>query len=75
MQPENLTDKKRGIVKALVNRITIDKRRELRVEVKLNLLELLRQAAGEEFSEVQQAGIYTHIQSCRARHRHCAACA
>jgi len=65
---------KRGIIKALVNRVTIAERRELRVEIKMNILEMLEQAASLEFSEVQMVGTYTHIPPCRARRRRCAAC-
>lgn len=52
---------KRDIIKALVNRVTIDKRRELRVEIRLDVLEILRQTAKADFSEVQQVGICTRI--------------
>ena len=58
---------KRDIIKALVNRVKIDKRKELRVEIRLNILEILRQAARADFSEVQQAGTYTRTPATPAR--------
>jgi site-specific DNA recombinase len=58
---------KRDIIKALVNRVRIDKRKELRVEIRLNILEVLHQAAKADFIEVQKAGTYTHIPACLAR--------
>jgi len=58
---------KRDIIKSLVNRVTIDERRELIVEIRLNLLEMLKQAASVYFSAIQQAGTYTRIPISRAR--------
>lgn len=56
---QEIYDFKRGIIKVLVNRVTIDKHRELNVEIKLNLLEILKRATGIEFSSIQHAGTYT----------------
>ena len=52
---------KRDIIKSLVNRVTIDERRELIVEIRLNLLEMLKQAASVDITSVQQVGTYTRI--------------
>lgn len=49
-EKEEVFEIKRGIIKALINRVTIDNRRELRVEIKLNVLEMLEQAAKRDFT-------------------------
>ena len=56
---------KRDIVKALINRITINKRRELQVEIKLNVLAMLEHASTLDFNVIQQAGTYTRKQLTR----------
>jgi site-specific DNA recombinase len=66
--PETEEDKdeifqfKRNIIKTLVNRVVIDERRNLQVEIRVNILDLLKRASTPEFSEVQTAGTYTHTQ-------------
>ena len=49
-EKEEVFEIKRGIIKALINRVTIENRRELRVEIKLNVLEMLEQAAKRDFT-------------------------
>lgn len=49
---------KRRTVEALVKRISIMQDRELDVEIRLNLIEILRQAS--KISEIRQVGTYTH---------------
>jgi hypothetical protein len=60
---------KRKIIKTLVNRILIDEHRNLKVEIRVNVLDLLKQAASIDFSEIQKGGTYTRTQSSHA-HRH-----
>jgi site-specific DNA recombinase len=66
-EEQEIFEYKKGIIKALVYRVTIDKRRELKVDVRLNLLDILKQAAGGEVTSFQQVGTYTHIPANRAR--------
>jgi hypothetical protein len=73
VEPEDEEEKKeifkvkRQLVKALVNRVTIDKRRELNVELKLDVLGILEQVGRQNFIEVRQAGTCIRTQSYRAR--------
>lgn len=53
---------KRNIIKTLVNRVVIDKRKNLSVEIRFDVLDLLKRAASPEFSEVQMVGTYTRTQ-------------
>ncbi|MFZ2097002.1 MAG: recombinase family protein [Anaerolineales bacterium] len=53
---------KRKIIKTLVNRVVIDEHRNLKVEIRVNVLDLLKQAASPNFSEIQKAGTYNHKQ-------------
>lgn len=75
IEPETEAEKdeifklRRDIVKALVNRVTINKRRELQVEIKLDVLAMLAQSSHIEFTAIQQVGTYTHKQSTLV-HRH-----
>jgi site-specific DNA recombinase len=63
--PENEAEKdeifqfKRNIIKTLVNRVVIDEHRNLQVEIRVNILDLLKQVASPEISEIQKAGTYT----------------
>jgi len=50
---------KRKIIKMLVNRIVIDEHRNLRVEIRVDLLDILKQDAFDDFSEIQKVGTYT----------------
>jgi site-specific DNA recombinase len=52
---------KRKIIKTLVNRITIDKQRNLKIEIRVDILDLLKNAASPDFSEIQKAGTYIRI--------------
>lgn len=69
---------KKQVIDTLVERIEIDKDRNLFVQIRLNLLDILRQDSESEGSTsgVQnfEAEIYTHIQSAHARHRHFSSC-
>jgi site-specific DNA recombinase len=56
---------KKGIIKALVNRVTIDRNKELSVEIQVDVLAILRDA-GQNFNAIQQAETYTHTPISRA---------
>ncbi len=70
---------KKRVVDTLVERVDSDIDRNLFVQIRLNLLDILRKdaesrgaTAGVQNFEVET---YTHTQSPRARRRHCASCA
>lgn len=73
---------KKQIVNTLVRRITIDRNRELQVEISLNLLGLLEDKSNSNNSggghskrgQIQSGGIYTRIRSTRAHPHHRASC-
>ncbi|MBC7879582.1 MAG: recombinase family protein [Anaerolineales bacterium] len=68
---------KKQIVNTLVKRITIDRDRELHVEIGLNLLSLLEEKASNELAthgQNWQGGTYIHIRLIRARRHRCAFC-
>jgi hypothetical protein len=57
---------KRNIIKTLVNRVVIDEHRNLKIEIRVNILDLLKAAASPNISEIQKAGTYTRTRSYRA---------
>ena len=71
--PESQDDKdeifqyKRNIIKTLVNRVAIDKRKNLRVEIRFDMRGLLKKATPLNISEVEMAGIYSNSGKCRRR--------
>ena len=65
--------KKRG-VDTLVKRITIDRARELSVEIRLNLLDIIEEEPQSSAIHLGKAGIYTSKRSSPARHRHHVIC-
>lgn len=74
----NLFLLKKRVVNTLVERVTINKDREIMVEIRLNLFAILDQdARSEDFAAAaysKQGGICTRKRSCRARRRHHASC-
>lgn len=53
----------RGIIKAPVNRVTINKRRDLQIEIKMNVLAMIEQTSAPDLTSTLKAEIYTHRQS------------
>jgi hypothetical protein len=49
---------KRKIIKTLVSRIVIDEHKNINVEIKVDVLEVLKREATGSFSAIQQAGTY-----------------
>ena len=70
---------KKRVIDTLVERIDIDIDRNLFVQIRLNLLDILRKDAesGGSTAGVQnfEVGIYTHKRSTRVHRHHCASCA
>ena len=64
---------KRRFVQSVVDKVTINKERELQVWFRFNLLALGSQA--ENFRENKSVGTYTRTQSFRARRRRHGSCA
>ncbi|HEX9012109.1 MAG TPA: hypothetical protein VF813_01285, partial [Anaerolineaceae bacterium] len=50
---------KRDLVKSLVKRVSIDRKRDLQVEVQVDVLAILKNASKLDFSAIQRDGIYT----------------
>ena len=79
---QEILELKKQTVNTLVRRITIDRNRELQVEISLNLLSLLddksnRDNSGDGHSkrgQIQSAGIYTRKRSTRVHPHHYAFC-
>jgi DNA invertase Pin-like site-specific DNA recombinase len=69
---------KKQIVDTLVERVTIHKNREIKVEIRLDLLAILDKDAGLEnltpAAYSRRGEIYTRIRSGRVRRRRCASC-
>ncbi|MGB8984744.1 MAG: hypothetical protein WCC12_22955, partial [Anaerolineales bacterium] len=72
---------KKQAVSTLVRRVTIDRNRELHVEISLNLLALLENGSNSQSGgglptrgQIQRGGTYTRRQSTHAHRRHCASC-
>jgi len=68
---------KKRVVDTLVERIQIDRERNLQVQIRLNLLEIIgKDAQDESIAAVQfhEAEIYTHIRSARAHRHHSSSC-
>jgi hypothetical protein len=64
---------KKQIVDTLVERVTIDKNHDVNVQIRLNLLDIIKrdseQGGGPGVIHLSEAGIYTHTPASRA-HRH-----
>ena len=60
---------KRKTIKTLVNFYVIDERCNLKVDIRVNILDLLQRTASADFNEIQTAETYTHTQWSRV-HRH-----
>ena len=79
---QEIFELKKQTVNTLVRRITIDRNRELQVEISLNLLSLLddksnRDNSGDGHSkrgQIQSDGIYTRKRSTRVHPHHYASC-
>ena len=68
---------KKQIIDTLVHRATIDRNREIMVEIRLNLLAILDQDAKSTMLDLAYIGkgeTYTHIRSIRVRRHRCAFC-
>jgi len=69
---------KKQMIDTLVERVTINKNREIRLEIRLNLLVILDQNAGSgnpnPGAYSRRGEIYTRRQSTHAHRRHCASC-
>ena len=68
---------KKRVVDTLVERIQIDRERNLQVQIRLNLLEIIgKDARNETIAAVQfrEGETYTHIRSIRVRRHRCAFC-
>lgn len=67
---------KKQMIDTLVERVTINKNREIKVEIRLNLLAILDQDAESgnpnPGAYSRRGGIYTRIQSIPAHPRRCA---
>lgn len=69
---------KKRIINSLVSRVTIDKQRNLKVEIRFNLFDLEDNNPNQDDGpavQVTLAETCTHRQSPRAHRRHCASCA
>jgi len=79
---QEIFELKKQTVNTLVRRITIDRNRELNVEMGLNLLGLLEDKSSSNNSgdglskrgQIQSGGIYTHKRLSLVHRRHCASC-
>ena len=79
---QEIFELKKQIVNTLVRRITIDRNRELHVEISLNLLGLLEDKSSSNNSgdgpskrgQIQSGGIYTRKRLSLVHRRHCASC-
>jgi hypothetical protein len=68
---------KKRIVDTLVHQATIDRNREVIVEIRLNLLAILDEDAKStmlKLAYISKGEIYTHIRSGRVHHHRCAFC-
>lgn len=72
---------KKQTVNTLVKRITIDRNRELHVEISLNLLGIISNQSNNKSGggsstrgQIERAGTYTRIRSTLSHHRHHASC-
>ena len=61
---------KKRVVDTLVKRITIDRDRELSVEIRLNLLDIIEEEPQSSAVHLGKDGIYTRIRSSLARPHH-----
>lgn len=66
---------KKQVVNTLVDRVTINRDRELTVTLRLNLLKILEGGSNSGAVHLGEFGIYTHTQSSPAHPRHPASCA
>jgi DNA invertase Pin-like site-specific DNA recombinase len=53
---------KRNIIKTLVNRIVIDEHRDLMIEIRVNVLDILKNAEPININSIQRVGTYTRTQ-------------